>query len=168
MAHHLKTLEELGVIRRDPRNPGTIEILICGPDDATGRATDRGGRHDVTVPVLGTIAAGVPILAAEHVEDELTLPARLVGHGRLFALWVRGDSTIGAQICDRDLVVVRQQPTADNGDIVAAMIDGEATVKEFRSRDGKVALLPRNTAYSVIPGDHAAILGKVVSVMRRI
>jgi repressor LexA len=167
VAHHLKTLEQLGVIRRDPRNPRAIEVLDCGYGGATGRATDRGGSDAVIVPVLGAIAAGAPILADEQVEDELTLPVEIVGRGRLFALWVRGDSMIEAQICDGDLVVIRQQPTADNGDVVAAMIDGEATVKEFRSRDGKVALLPRNPAYSVIPGDHAVILGKVVSVLRR-
>jgi repressor LexA len=167
VAHHLKALEQLGVIRRDPRNPRAIEVLVDGHGGATGRDPDCAGRRGVTVPVLGVIAAGVPILAVEQAEDELTLPAEIVGQGRLFGLWVRGDSMIEAQICDGDLVVIRQQPTADNGDIVAAMIDGEATVKEFRSRGGKVTLLPRNPAYPVIPGDHAVILGKVVSVLRR-
>jgi repressor LexA len=172
VAHHLKALEQFGIIRRDPRNPRAIEVLVGGHDGAishaTERAMDRGGRYGVTVPVLGAIAAGVPLLAVEQVEDELILPAQIVGQGRLFGLRVRGDSMIEAQICDGDLVVIRQQPTVDNGDIVAAMIDGEATVKQFRSRCGTVELVPRNPEYSVIPGDDAVILGKVVSVLRRL
>ena len=92
----------------------------------------------------------------------------LVGHGTLFALRVKGDSMIDAAICDGDLVVVRQQQVADSGDIVAAMIDGEATVKVLRLRDGHVELVPRNPGYEVIPGDQAVILGKVVSVLRRV
>jgi repressor LexA len=123
---------------------------------------------DVRVPLLGAIAAGAPILAEEQVEDELTLPVSLVGRGTLFALRVRGDSMVDAAICDGDLVVVRQQPTADNGDIVAAMIDGEATVKVLRLAAGRVELLPRNPAYEVIPAAQAVILGKVVSVLRRV
>ncbi|MEV0135767.1 transcriptional repressor LexA [Dactylosporangium sp. NPDC050688] len=172
VAHHLKTLEQLGIIRRDPRNPRAIEVLACGHDDAIGHATehamDRGGRYGVTVPVLGAIAAGAPILAVEQVEEELILPAEIAGHGRVFGLRIRGDSMIEAQICDGDLVVIRQQPTADNGDIIAAMIDGEATVKQLRSYGGTVELVPRNPAYSVIPGNDAVILGKVVSVLRRL
>ncbi len=164
VAHHLKALEQLGIIRRDPHNPRAIEVLVGGHDGTTG----RGGGHGVTVPVRGASAAGVPILAVEQVEDELTLPAEIVGQGRLFGLHVRGDSMIEAQICDGDLVVIRQQPTADNGDIVAAMIDGEATVKQFRSGGGTVELVPRNPAYAVIPGNNAVILGKVVSVLRRL
>jgi repressor LexA len=102
------------------------------------------------------------------VEEELTLPISLVGHGRLFALRVKGDSMIEAAICDGDLVVVRQQQVAENGDIVAAMIDGEATVKALRMSGRHVELVPRNPAYDVIPGDQAMILGKVVSVLRRV
>jgi repressor LexA len=133
------------------------------------RAPVRGvDDDDVRVPLLGAIAAGAPITAEEHVEDELTLPLSLVGHGTLFALRVQGDSMVDAAICDGDLVVVRQQQVADNGDIVAAMLDGEATVKVLRRRDGHVELLPRNPAYPVIPADHAVILGKVVSVLRRV
>jgi repressor LexA len=123
----------------------------------------------VSVPVLGAIAAGQPILAEEHTDDELTLPSSLVGHGSLFALRVKGDSMIGAAICDGDFVVVRRQPVADNGDIVAAMIDGEATVKVYRRRDdGHVELVPRNPSYDIIPGDEAVILGRIVSVLRRL
>jgi repressor LexA len=122
----------------------------------------------VRVPLLGQIAAGTPILADQHVEDELTLPQSLVGRGTLFALRVKGDSMIDAAICDGDMVVVRQQQTAENGDIVAAMIDDEATVKVLRTDGRNVDLLPRNPAYSIIPGNNAVILGKVVSVLRRV
>ncbi len=122
----------------------------------------------VYVPLLGRIAAGGPILAEESIEEVLPLPRELVGQGTLFSLQVKGDSMIEAAICDGDWVVVRQQPTAENGDIVAAMIDGEATVKVYRLRDGHVQLMPRNPAYDPIPGDAAVILGKVVFVMRRV
>lgn len=122
-----------------------------------------------TVPLLGTIAAGVPIPAEEEPGEELALPLTLVGHGTLFALRVRGDSMVEAAICDGDVVVVRQQDVAENGDIVAARIDGEATVKVFqRTRDGHAVLVPRNPAYQPIPADDAVILGKVVSVLRRL
>ncbi|MGH3881223.1 MAG: transcriptional repressor LexA, partial [Actinophytocola sp.] len=120
------------------------------------------------VPVLGRIAAGGPILAEEAVEDVFPLPKALVGEGALFLLRVTGDSMIDAAITDQDWVVVRQQPTADNGEIVAAMIDGEATVKTFKRKDGHVWLLPHNEAYEPIPGDDATILGKVVAVLRRL
>jgi len=156
VAHHLKALERHGLLRRDAHGARAVDVR--GPDDDAA----------VSVPLLGAIAAGVPIPAEESVEDELTLPLALVGHGTLFALKVRGDSMIDAAICDGDVVVVRRQAVADNGDIVAAMIEGEATVKVFRSRDGHVELVPRNPAYDVIPGDAAVILGKIVSVLRRL
>jgi repressor LexA len=127
------------------------------------------GGPQVTVPVLGDIAAGPPIPADENPDDELELPATLVGHGALFALRVRGDSMIEAAICDGDVVVVRQQPTADSGDIVAAMIDGAATVKVYqRTRTGRSELVARNPQYDPIPADDATILGKVVCVLRRL
>ena len=118
--------------------------------------------------MLGDIAAGAPILAEEHVTDHLVVSTGMVGHGTLFALNVKGDSMVDAAICDGDVVVVRQQPVAEGGEIVAAMIDGEATVKTFRRRDGHVELVPQNPDYAVIPGDDAIILGKVVSVIRRL
>jgi repressor LexA len=117
---------------------------------------------------VGAIAAGSPILAEETTEDVLTLPRDLVGRGNLFCLRVQGDSMIDAAICDGDIVVVRQQPEAYNGDIVAAMIDEEATVKVYRRRGGHVLLEPRNPAYDVIDGDRAVVLGRVVSVLRRV
>ena len=120
------------------------------------------------VPVVGDIAAGVPITADEHVDDVLTLPRELTGRGTVFGLRVRGDSMIDAAICDGDTVVVRQQHEAYSGQIVAAMIDDEATVKVYRRRDGHVCLEPRNPAYDVIDGDRAVILGIVVSVLRSV
>jgi repressor LexA len=115
---------------------------------------------------VGRIAAGGPILAEQVVEDVFPLPRQLVGDGELFLLKVQGDSMIDAAICDGDWVVVRRQPVAENGEIVAAMIDGEATVKTLKRTDGHVWLLPHNAAYSPIPGDDATVLGRVVSVLR--
>ena len=122
----------------------------------------------VHVPLLGRIAAGGPILAEERVEDVFALPHQLVGQGTMFLLEVRGDSMIDAAICDGDWVVVRQQPSADNGDIVAALLDDEATVKTFKRSEGQVWLMPHNPAYDPIDGNHASILGKVVAVLRKI
>jgi repressor LexA len=126
------------------------------------------GEAPVFVPMVGRIAAGGPILAEQMIEDVFPLPKALVGDGTLFLLRVSGDSMIDAAISDGDWVVVRQQPAAENGEIVAAMIDGEATVKTLRRRDGKVWLLPHNPAYAPIPGDDATILGKVVTVLRKV
>ncbi|MGH8882406.1 MAG: transcriptional repressor LexA, partial [Stackebrandtia sp.] len=108
-----------------------------------------------------------PILAEEAIEDVFPLPRELVGEGTHFLLRVKGDSMVDAAICDGDWVVVRQQPVATNGDIVAAMIDGEATVKTYRRRDDHVWLLPHNPAYEPISGDEATVLGRVVAVLRR-
>nr|BFE74912.1 hypothetical protein GCM10020092_082130 [Actinoplanes digitatis] len=129
---------------------------------------DEGDPDTVGIPLVGVIAAGSPILAEEAPEEILTLPRGLVGRGDLFSLRVRGDSMTDAAICDGDIVVVRRQPEAYNGDIVAAMIDEEATVKVYRRRAGHVLLEPRNPAYEPIDGDRAVILGKVVSVLRRV
>ena len=120
------------------------------------------------VPVVGRIAAGGPILADQVVEDVFPLPRQLVGDGDLFLLKVVGDSMIDAAICDGDWVVIRSQATADNGDIVAAMLDGEATVKTFQRKGGQVWLLPHNPAYEPIDGTHATILGKVTAVLRKL
>ncbi len=120
------------------------------------------------VPVLGRIAAGGPILAEQAVETVFPLPTELVGGGDLFLLHVVGDSMVDAAICDGDWVVVRSQPTADQGDIVAALLDDEATVKTFKRSGGHVWLIPHNPSYAPIPGDDARILGKVVSVLRRL
>jgi repressor LexA len=122
------------------------------------------------VPLLGRIAAGEPMHAEESYEDIFPLPKQIVGDNStaLFLLRVTGDSMIDAAIVDGDLVVVRQQPTAENGDIVAAMIEGEATVKTFQPYEGHVWLRPANPMYDPVLGDHAAIIGKVIAVLRRI
>ncbi|MGC5382064.1 transcriptional repressor LexA [Micromonospora sp. DT68] len=164
VAHHLKALEQRGLLRRAARGPRAVDARPLTTADTRGTSVAPSG---VSVPLLGSIAAGAPILAEEHIEEILSLPATMVGRGTLFALRVRGDSMIEAGIGDRDVIVVRQQAVADNGDIVAASIDGEATVKVYRARDGRTELVPRNPLYPVIPGDHATILGKVVCVLRR-
>lgn len=120
------------------------------------------------VPLVGRIAAGGPVLAEQSIEDVFPLPREIVGEGELFLLKVTGDSMIDAAITDGDWVVVRQQPDADNGEIVAAMIDGEATVKTFKRKGGHIWLMPHNEAYEPIPGDDATVLGKVVAVLRRL
>jgi repressor LexA len=164
VAHHLKVLQGRGLVRRAAHGPRAVDAR---PLRGLATPGGPGPRSGVQVPLLGAIAAGAPILAEEHVEEILTLPTELVGRGTLFALHVRGDSMIQAGIADGDVIVVRQQAVADNGDIVAAMIDDEATVKVYRTRDGAVELVPRNPRYPVIPGDQAVILGKVVCVLRR-
>src|SRR5690606_25656890 len=122
----------------------------------------------VDVPLVGRIAAGGPILAEQQVEDVFALPRQLTGEGELFLLRVSGEAMIGAANCVGDFVVVRRQADADNGDIVAALLDGAAAVKTLRRRDGHIWLMPHNPAYEPIDGTHAQIMGKVVSVMRRV
>jgi repressor LexA len=175
--HQLTALERKGYLRRDPNRPRAIEVVH--PDDsrevsawppavlADADAPENDQRPSPSyVPVVGRIAAGGPILAEQVVEDVFPLPRQLVGEGELFLLKVSGDSMIEAAICDGDWVVVRRQPVAENGEIVAAMLDGEATVKTLKRADGHVWLLPQNSAYAPIPGDEATILGRVVSVLR--
>ena len=192
VSHQLATLERKGFLRRDPNRPRAIEVVAApnaggrapagaatvadiarGPawgdetsDDPTGSGDARPA--PTYVPVVGRIAAGGPILAEQAVEEVFPLPRELVGEGQLFLLRVVGDSMIDAAIADGDWVVVRQQPVAENGEIVAAMIDGEATVKTFKRRDGHNWLMPANPAYDPIPGDDATILGRVVAVLRRL
>lgn len=168
VAHQLKVLESKGYIRRDPNRPRALEIL--DPDEGHVDVTDSGDAHPEPsfVPLVGQIAAGGPILAEQAVEDVFPLPRQIVGEGTLFLLRVVGDSMVDAAICDGDWVVVRQQPTAENGEIVAALLDNEATVKTFKRKDGHIWLLPHNDAYEPIDGDHAQILGKVTAVLRRV
>ena len=151
-----------------PSSAGPLTAASGGSDsleNVTALRTET-ALDTAMVPLVGRIAAGGPILADQQIEDMVPLPRQLVGHGELFMLRVSGDSMVDAAICDGDWVVVRRQPTAENGDIVAALLDDEATVKTFRQRDGHTWLLPQNTRYEPIPGDHATIMGKVVSVMR--
>jgi repressor LexA len=167
VAYQLKELERKGFLRRDPNRPRAVDVRPPGDlvDDESARSQHPAPAY---VPLLGRIAAGGPILAEQAVEDVFPLPRELVGEGEVFMLQVKGDSMLEAAICDGDWVVVRQQPTANSGEIVAAMIDGEATVKTYRRRDGHVWLMPQNPAFDPIPGDNATIMGRVVAVLRRI
>ena len=180
VSHQLRMLEQKGFLKRDPNRPRAIEVFL--PELLAARRSisaaeetsyDETGIGDTAppatyVPMVGRIAAGGPILAEERVEDVFPLPKQLVGDGTLFLLEVSGDSMIDAAICDGDYVVIRQQPDANNGDFVAAMIDGEATVKTLQRKGGQVWLLPHNEAYEPIDGTHATILGIVTAVLRRV
>ncbi len=188
VSHQLVALERMGYLRRDPNRPralvvadpdtatsagpssarSTTSVASTTPPASTSDAPQVDDPRTAFVPLVGRIAAGGPILAEQHVEDVFPLPRDLVGEGELFLLKVVGDSMIDAAICDGDWVVVRQQATADNGDIVAALLDDEATVKTFKRRDGHVWLMPHNPAYAPILGDEASIMGKVVSVLRKV
>lgn len=180
VAHQLRVLEKKGFIKRDPNRPRALEVFLpelmaarramAAAEDSGQDITDLGNSMPTAtqVPLVGRIAAGGPILAEERVEEIFPLPKTLVGDGTLFLLEVSGDSMIDAAICSGDYVVVRQQPTADNGDIVAALLDGEATVKTYSKKGGQVWLLPHNDAYDPIDGTHATILGKVTAVLRRV
>ena len=177
------TLQNKGYLRRDAGRPRTVEVRLPGhpairPEQGTGGAAevaelsadglDIASQEATYVPLVGRIAAGVPITADQQVEDIFPLPRQLVGEGSLFMLKVAGDSMINAAIADGDWVVIRQQEDAENGEIVAAMIDGEATVKTLKQSDGHVWLMPHNPAFTPILGDDASILGKVVAVLRRV
>jgi repressor LexA len=180
VAHQLRVLEEKGFLKRDPNRPRALEVFlpeVMAARRSLGAAEET--QYDETdigdtvtpatyVPVLGRIAAGGPILAEERVEDVFPLPKQLVGEGTLFLLQVAGDSMVDAAICDGDYVVIRQEQTAENGDIVAALIDGEATVKTFQRKNGQLWLLPHNAAYDPIDGTHASILGIVTAVLRKV
>ncbi|MFS0884704.1 transcriptional repressor LexA [Aeromicrobium sp. 179-A 4D2 NHS] len=176
VSHQLRMLERKGFIRRDPNRPRALEIYLPDAKPAPRTRpvevdeTDMGDAAPAPayVPVVGRIAAGGPILAEQSVEEVMPLPRSLVGDGTLFLLEVKGDSMVDAAICDGDYVVIRQQQVAENGEIVAAMIDGEATVKTLSRRDGQVWLLPQNPAYEPIDGTDAQILGKVTTVLRRV
>ncbi|MEU0038273.1 transcriptional repressor LexA [Streptomyces sp. NPDC006333] len=161
VAHQLMALERKGVLYRDPQRPRAYRVRPSWAPELGDRSTEP-----VDVPLVGRIAAGAPLPAEEMVEDVYTLPRQMVGDGDLFALTVSGDSMIDAAICDGDIVTVRRQDSADPGDIAAALLEDEATIKVLRREDGQVWLMPRNPAYEPIPGDDAQILGKVVGVLR--
>ena len=181
--HQLRALEEKGILRISANKGRAIEIIDDSllPTKNANRTNENNSQsveisaydsdaviNSRDVPLVGRIAAGVPITAEQHVEDVMRLPERLTGTGNLFMLEVHGDSMIDAAICDGDYVVVREQHEAVNGDIVAALLDNEATVKTFRNDNGHVWLIPHNPAYSPIDGSHATIMGKVVTVLRKI
>src|ERR1700722_11961457 len=185
VSYQLSTLQRKGYLHRDVGRPRTVEVRLPGhpairpEQSASGNSSaevtelsadglDIASQEATYVPLVGRIAAGVPITAEQQVEDIFPLPRQLVGEGSLFMLKVAGESMINAAIADGDWVVIRQQEDAQNGEIVAAMIDGEATVKTFKQSDGHVWLMPHNPAFTPILGDEAAILGKVVAVLRRV
>lgn len=174
VSHQLTMLQRKGFLRRDPSKPRAVDVRLPGEvaaalERAVDEAAERAAHpQPAYVPVVGRIAAGGPILAEQAVEEVFPLPRELVGTGTLFLLKVVGDSMIDAAIADGDWVVVRQQPTANNGEIIAAMIDGEATVKTYKKSGGHVWLLPHNPAYEPIAGDAAVVLGRVVTVLRKI
>jgi repressor LexA len=184
VSYQLSTLQKKGYLHRDVGRPRTVEVRLPGhpavrpePGREPSRDEEEAGeipgidipsQEAAYVPLVGRIAAGGPILAEQAIEDVFPLPRQLVGEGTLFLLKVAGDSMMNAAITDGDWVVVRQQEDAENGEIVAAMLEGEATVKTFKRSDGHVWLIPHNPAYTPILGDEAAILGKVVAVLRRV
>ena len=169
----LRVLEQKGYLRRDPNRPRALEVTGGASRKARNEAGDANSAaarqtpdNTAMVPVLGRIDAGGPILAEESVEAVFPLPRELTGQGELFLLHVSGDSMIDAAICDGDYVVVRKQETAEQGEIVAALLGDEATVKTLKMKDGHTWLMPHNPSFEPIPGDDARILGKVVSVLR--
>ncbi len=184
VTHQLARLQELGYLKRVPGRPRAMEVIRDSSGHAVGseRADPSHGPADelsarralgadvdarvADIPVVGQIAAGGPILAEQHLQDVMPLPRQLTGEGELFMLRIRGDSMIEAGIFEDDWVVVRRQHSAENGDIVAALLDEEATVKTLKQRDGHVWLLPQNRLYEPILGDQASIMGKVVTVLR--
>jgi repressor LexA len=184
VSYQLSTLQRKGYLHRDVGRPRTVEVRLPGhpavrPEqgpvstpaadpEVTADGMDIASQEATYVPLVGRIAAGTPITADQQVEDIFPLPRQLVGEGQLFMLKVAGDSMINAAIADGDWVVIRQQEDAENGEIVAAMIDGEATVKTLKQSDGHVWLMPHNPAFTPILGDDASILGKVVAVLRRV
>src|SRR5215472_7414113 len=184
VSYQLSTLQRKGYLHRDVGRPRTVEVRLPGhpairPEQGASASSadvtelsadglDIASQEATYVPLVGRIAAGVPITAEQQVEDIFPLPRQLVGEGSLFMLKVAGDSMINAAIADGDWVVIRQQEDAENGEIVAAMIDGEATVKTLKQSDGHVWLMPHNPAFTPILGDEATVLGKVVAVLRRV
>lgn len=174
VSHHLRVLEAKEYVERVAGQPRSAVVRPLQQQPASLADTeppDSGPQRAVEVPLLGHIAAGKPILAAEAVEDVFCLPPQLVGHGEFFMLRVKGDSMVNAGIVEGDLVVVRTRSDIENGDIVAAKfaeVEEEATVKTLKRSGGKVWLMPHNPAYEPIDGDNAAILGKVVAVLRRV
>jgi repressor LexA len=175
VSFQLSVLQSKGYLRRDRARSRTVEVRAPGPpamrsedeigEDAGG---DIPGRQTADIPFVGSVAAGGLVLAGESGEDVIRLPTRLTGGGALFAVKVTGDSMIGAALADGDLVVVKQQQEADNGDIVVAMIDGETTLKTFLRSDDHVWLMPQNPLHAPVLGDKATIVGRAVAVLRKL
>jgi repressor LexA len=175
VSYQLSILERKGYLRRDLRRPRTVEVHLPGrpANRLESHGTEEIPGHPAPpetayVPLVGRIDAGGPLLVAKQIEEVFPLPRKLVGEGPVFMLRVAGDSMINAAIADGDWVVIHAQETADSGDIVAAMIDGEATVKTLSRSGDHVWLMPQNRNFLPILGDDAAIIGKVVAVIRQV
>jgi repressor LexA len=160
---HLKTLERRGLLRRDPTKPRALV-----PFDLVRTIVADSGPATVALPIVGRVAAGVPITAAENLEDTFVLPASFVRRSGAFMLRVKGDSMVDAAILDGDLIVVDPGPNAENGEIVVAMIDGEATVKRFFRESGRIRLQPENRSMEPIYADDVTVVGRVEAVVRRL
>ncbi len=156
--NYLCRLEEKGLLRRDPTKPRAMEILDDDKDSF---------REMIMVPILGRVAAGIPLLAVENMEDMFPMPADFAGRGEFFMLRVKGNSMVEAGILEGDLVLVRQQPSVNNGDIAVALLDDEATIKRFYREDGHIRLQPENYQLSPIIVDDVTVLGKVTGLVRR-
>ncbi len=166
---HLNALEEHGLIKRDSTKPRALELFKQdGSPAVLAKVEENPSRGTVTLPLIGRVAAGIPILAEQNVEDTFTLPSEIATESSSFILEVHGDSMINAGIFNGDFIVVREQPNAINGEIVVAMIDNEATVKTFYKERGRVRLQPENDAMEPIYASNPTILGKVVALMRRL
>lgn len=166
---HLNALEELGLIRRDATKPRALELFNeDGTSVKLAEVRQNPDRGTVTLPLVGRVAAGMPILAEQNVEDAFTLPTEIATDSSSFVLEVHGDSMVNVGVFNGDYVIVREQPSAMNGEIVVAMIDGGATVKTFYKERGRVRLQPENDSMEPIYAVNPTILGKVVALMRRL
>lgn len=165
---HLSALEEHGLIKRDATKPRALEVFNSDGDAVKlAEVKETPSRGTVSLPLVGRVAAGMPILAEQNIEDTFTLPTEIASDSSSFVLEVHGNSMINAGIFNGDFIIVREQKSAMNGEIVVAMIDGEATVKTFYKERGRVRLQPENDSMEPIYADNPTILGKVVALMRR-
>lgn len=170
---HLSALEAHGLIKRDKTKPRALEVFeqVGNPDnnlDISQESPVAEMRGVVSLPLVGRVAAGMPILAEQNIEDTFTVPTEIASDSSSFILEVHGNSMINVGIYNGDYIIVREQPSAMNGDIVVAMIDGSATVKTFYKERGRVRLQPENDAMEPIFADNPTILGKVIALMRRL
>ena len=165
---HLSALEQHGLIRRDKTKPRALEVFNeDGSNAQLASVTETPSRGTISLPLIGRVAAGLPILAEQNVEDTFTLPTEIATDSSSFVVEVHGDSMVNAGIFNGDYIIVREQHNAMNGEIVVAMIDGEATVKTFYKEAGRVRLQPENDSMEPIYAVNPTILGKVVALMRR-
>lgn len=166
---HLSALEAHGLIKRDKTKPRALELFNeDGTSVNLAEVSEHPEHGTISLPLVGRVAAGMPILAEQNVEDSFTLPTEIAGDSSSFILEVHGDSMINAGIFNGDFIIVREQKSAMNGEIIVAMIDNEATVKTFYKERGRVRLQPENDAMEPIYAENPVILGKVVALMRRL